>query len=187
MSISTQTPPRALALSRKNWLQAAMFLMVLCALWLASGVAMAQEAKLSDADETALRTYVLRPEIVDRSLQLAQDARRQQIKGSAGDDDVVVIGDLHPDKTESKVQARFIAEKIRLALSEPYLLTLKRNTATETKIEHRCTVSIGVVLFINHEATHGDILKWADMAMYKAKEAGRNQIRFFDVTTKKFV
>ena len=103
-----------------------------------------------------------------------------------GDELVVVIGDLHADKTESKVQARFIAEKIRRALSEPYLLTLKRNTATETKIEHRCTVSIGVVLFINHEATHGDILKWADMAMYKAKEAGRNQIRFFDVTTKQF-
>jgi PleD family two-component response regulator len=36
------------------------------------------------------------------------------------------------------------------------------------------------VLFINHEVSVEDILKWADMAMYQAKEAGRNSIRFYD-------
>jgi len=37
-----------------------------------------------------------------------------------------------------------------------------------------------VALFINHEANQEDILKWSDMAMYQAKEDGRNRIRFFD-------
>jgi diguanylate cyclase (GGDEF)-like protein len=49
-------------------------------------------------------------------------------------------------------------------------------------IEHHCTASIGVVLFINHEASQDDILKWADISMYQAKESGRNQIRFYKGT-----
>jgi diguanylate cyclase (GGDEF)-like protein len=46
-------------------------------------------------------------------------------------------------------------------------------------VKHHCTASIGVVMFINHEASQDDILKWADAAMYQAKEAGRNLIRFY--------
>ena len=42
------------------------------------------------------------------------------------------------------------------------------------------TASIGVALFFNNEASHVDILKWADTAMYLAKKAGRNLIRFHD-------
>jgi GGDEF domain-containing protein len=37
-----------------------------------------------------------------------------------------------------------------------------------------------VVLYIGHDASQEDILKWADMAMYQAKKDGRNNIRFFD-------
>jgi diguanylate cyclase (GGDEF)-like protein len=50
----------------------------------------------------------------------------------------------------------------------------------ESTVEHHCTVSIGGVLFISHEQQRDDILKWADAAMYKAKELGRNQIFFND-------
>jgi EAL domain-containing protein (putative c-di-GMP-specific phosphodiesterase class I) len=45
--------------------------------------------------------------------------------------------------------------------------------------EHVSTPSIGVVLFYGHERAE-DVLKWADMAMYQAKAAGRNGMRFFD-------
>lgn len=45
-------------------------------------------------------------------------------------------------------------------------------------IEHRCTACIGVVVFLSHEVNPEDLLKWADIAMYQAKDAGRNSVRF---------
>lgn len=95
-----------------------------------------------------------------------------------GDEFVVMLNELHEDKTESAAQACIVAEKIRTTLSEPYLLTFKHKGAAETTVEHHCTASIGVVVF-NSEASAEDIIKWADIAMYQAKEAGRNSIRFY--------
>ncbi|WP_343035058.1 diguanylate cyclase domain-containing protein [Aromatoleum diolicum] len=41
-------------------------------------------------------------------------------------------------------------------------------------------MSIGVTLFHDHEASPADILRRADSAMYQAKQAGGNQVRFYD-------
>jgi diguanylate cyclase (GGDEF)-like protein len=97
-----------------------------------------------------------------------------------GDEFVVLVGDLDTDSAESISQARIVAEKIRTRLSEPYLLTVSPVGAAARIVEHRCTVSIGVTLFINRESSHDDVLKWADMAMYRAKEAGRDSVRFYE-------
>ena len=96
-----------------------------------------------------------------------------------GDEFVVIASELDTGESESVAQAGIIAEKIRSALSNPYRLTIKREGKADLSIEHRCTASIGVTLFINHESSQDDILKWADKAMYEAKEAGRNTIRFY--------
>lgn len=93
-----------------------------------------------------------------------------------GDEFVVMIEGLDTDKQLSIVQASVIAEKIRAALAEPYFLAEKSGTT----VEHRCTSSIGAALFFDHEAAQEDILKWADMAMYQAKDDGRNLIRFYE-------
>lgn len=97
-----------------------------------------------------------------------------------GDEFVVILNELNVDKAESAAQAGLVAEKIRTILAEPYLLTLHQEGKAETTVEHHCTSSIGVVLFINHEDSQEDILKRADMAMYQAKEAGRNLVRFYE-------
>lgn len=97
-----------------------------------------------------------------------------------GDEFVVMLNDLNADKTESASQAKIVAEKIRATLSGPYLLTIRRDGKADATVEHHCTASIGVALFINHEASQDDIVKWADTAMYQAKEAGRNLIRFYE-------
>ena len=96
-----------------------------------------------------------------------------------GDEFVVLLSELDTDRSESMAQAGLIAEKIRLALAAPYSLPLTRQGQEASAVEHRCTASIGVVLFLNHEASQEDILRWADAAMYQAKAAGRNAIRFY--------
>ena len=96
-----------------------------------------------------------------------------------GDEFVVMLSELSPDKAESTSQAMFVAEKIRGILAEPYLLTVEHHGKKDISIEHRCTASLGVVLFMNNEASQDDLIKFADKAMYQAKEAGRNLTLFF--------
>ena len=95
-----------------------------------------------------------------------------------GDEFVVLLSELDTDQGESMAQAGLIAEKIRLALAAPYSLPVSRQGQAASAVEHCCSASIGVVLFLDHEASEEDILRWADAAMYQAKAAGRNAIRF---------
>ncbi len=97
-----------------------------------------------------------------------------------GDEFVVVLGELKAERVESKLQARMITEKIRLTLAEPYVLTLRYEGEPDQTVQHHCTASLGVALFANHDANQSDIMKWANAAMYTAKEAGRNRVRFHD-------
>lgn len=97
-----------------------------------------------------------------------------------GDEFVVVLAELDADRDASVAQSGRVAEKIRAVLSEPYLVTIRPQGVPETAVEHRCTSSIGVVLFLRQEARPEDVIKWADLAMYQAKDAGRNRVQFFD-------
>lgn len=96
-----------------------------------------------------------------------------------GDEFLVMINELHTDKMQSTLQAEIVAEKVRITLAEPYLLTVKEAEKAHTTIEHQCTASIGVALFIDHIVSQNEILKKADAAMYQAKLAGGNIIRFW--------
>ena len=97
-----------------------------------------------------------------------------------GDEFVVMLSTLDVDKVEPITQVGIIAEKIRLILAEPYTLEIQQNGHAATTVNHHCTSSIGVVLFTNQETGPEEILKCADMAMYKAKREGRNLIRFYE-------
>lgn len=99
-----------------------------------------------------------------------------------GDEFVVMICELDLDERPSFEKAGIVAEKIRVALAEPYLLKRSQDGGEEIAVEHHCTSSIGVVLFKGHNASQDDILKWADTAMYQAKASGRNGIRFSHVS-----
>lgn len=98
-----------------------------------------------------------------------------------GDEFVVMLRELDADKALSAEQAAAVAEKIRLSIARPYKLTTSQPGNIERIVEHHCSASIGVVVFINHETCQANILKWADAAMYQAKDAGRNTIRFSDL------
>jgi diguanylate cyclase (GGDEF)-like protein len=88
-----------------------------------------------------------------------------------GDEFVVVFDNLDSDPEAAAMEAKKRAEELHDLLNQPYPL--------QTTIFH-CTVSIGVNLFNNHNASIDDLLRHADVAMYQAKDGGRNTIRFFD-------
>jgi diguanylate cyclase (GGDEF)-like protein/PAS domain S-box-containing protein len=93
-----------------------------------------------------------------------------------GDEFVVLLGHLQADPQASTEQAMAVAQKLRLALSEPYVLNAAPDNAAPRMVEHSCTASIGVVLFDGTRDEAEDLLKRADTAMYQAKQAGRNTV-----------
>jgi diguanylate cyclase (GGDEF)-like protein/PAS domain S-box-containing protein len=104
-----------------------------------------------------------------------------------GDEFVVILGELDIDGNSSAEQAYIVAEKIRAALAEPYFLSLQKKEKTKhIAVEHRCTSSIGVTLFADHQECHEALFREADMAMYQAKNNGRNQVSFLNVAAKMF-
>ncbi len=96
-----------------------------------------------------------------------------------GDEFIVLLSELSPDKSDSRSRAKTIAEKIRSSLSEPYLLEIHHENGASSTVDHCCTVSIGVLVFLKNEASQQELMRRADAAMYEAKDAGRNQIRFY--------
>ena len=96
-----------------------------------------------------------------------------------GDEFVIIISELHPEEAISKGLALTIAEKIRNAVGTPYFLPVQYDGNPEY-IEHHCSASIGAVLFHALYSSESQIMKWADQAMYQAKDDGRNVIRFFN-------
>jgi diguanylate cyclase (GGDEF)-like protein/PAS domain S-box-containing protein len=88
-----------------------------------------------------------------------------------GDEFVVLLEGLSENGGEAPPQAMNVAAKILSALGQPY--GLREHT-------YMSTPSIGIVVFNEEDAKLDDLLKKADVAMYQAKSAGRNTIRFFE-------
>jgi len=94
-----------------------------------------------------------------------------------GDEFVVMIGELEMSKAGATAKACLVAEKIQIALSEPYSLRVPHDGTLDQMIKHQCTASIGLNLFIGNDVSQDEVLLRADKAMYQAKEAGRNSIQ----------
>ncbi|HZG19236.1 MAG TPA: EAL domain-containing protein [Herbaspirillum sp.] len=88
-----------------------------------------------------------------------------------GDEFVVVLEGLNEQQQEAATQTRAIGEKILAALGSTFQLD---------DVEYRATASIGATVFLGRAASVDELMKQADLAMYKAKETGRNALRFFD-------
>ncbi len=88
-----------------------------------------------------------------------------------GDEFVVMLEDLSNNRQEAATQAEIVGRKILTALNQVY--TLREH-------EYTGSVSIGVALFSREASNVDELLKHADLAMYEAKAAGRNALRFFD-------
>ncbi|MBZ0106338.1 MAG: EAL domain-containing protein [Sulfuricella denitrificans] len=88
-----------------------------------------------------------------------------------GGEFVVLLEGLSHQREEAATQAELAAEKIRVILGQTYSLN---------EHEYHSTPSIGISLFLAHQENETDLLRYADVALYQAKAAGRNAIRFYD-------
>jgi diguanylate cyclase (GGDEF)-like protein/PAS domain S-box-containing protein len=95
-----------------------------------------------------------------------------------GDEFVVILNEIGANNAEATAQSRLTAEKLRTTLDKPYVLASQPGDSAGRAVEHRCTASIGVVVFFDSDSHQDVILKWADAAMYKAKELGGNRVQF---------
>jgi diguanylate cyclase (GGDEF)-like protein/PAS domain S-box-containing protein len=87
-----------------------------------------------------------------------------------GDEFVILLTDLHPDLELASQKAGLIAEKVVQLLAEPFLIDER---------DYNMSASVGVVMFADGCNSY-ELLQRADLAMYNAKEHGRNGVRFFN-------
>lgn len=91
-----------------------------------------------------------------------------------GDEFVVLLEGTGPNTDAAHIHAVTVAQKILDAINQNY--SLAKN---DHMISHHCSASIGIVVFDMHCTDKDDVLKQADIAMYRAKKAGKNQIVFY--------
>lgn len=87
-----------------------------------------------------------------------------------GDEFVILLTKLEGDFDEVETQVLQTAERIREILCEPMVIDAHRL---------QVSTSIGVAIIPEHGTTTSDLIKRADIALYKAKERGRNMIATF--------
>ncbi len=108
------------------------------------------------------------------STRLTIDLRNEDtVSRLGGDEFVMLMSDLGNDPINAAAMAQQKAETIQARLAEKYLIS--------DHVLH-VTPSIGVAMFPSSDdnsETGNDILRYADTAMYRAKDDGRDTIRFF--------
>ncbi|MEN6584819.1 MAG: EAL domain-containing protein, partial [Sulfuricella sp.] len=88
-----------------------------------------------------------------------------------GDEFLVMLTNLGAHEREVASQVELVGRKILAALNQTYQLN---------DVAFNSTSSIGATLFRGSQASVDDLLKQADLAMYKSKETGRNTLHFFN-------
>ncbi len=101
-----------------------------------------------------------------------------------GDEFVVLLAELDSERTRAAQLAAEVAEKIRSSLAVPYRLqppeaATGQGVAPMAPVLHQASASLGVTLYGNGLPNAQDLLKQGDAAMYAAKTAGRNVVRFY--------
>lgn len=87
-----------------------------------------------------------------------------------GDEFVILLDYLDADHQAAARQAEGVALKILAAIEKPFTLNGR---------EYFSSSSIGITLFDGLKENTSELLQQADIAMYQAKSAGRNTLRFF--------
>ncbi len=109
--------------------------------------------------------------LVEVARRLCTTVREGDIVGRLGGDEfVILLENLSAEAEVAALLTKQVGEKVLDALALPYYFD---------GYEHHCTASIGIRLY-RERSTVEELLRHADLAMYQAKNAGRNTLCFFD-------
>jgi diguanylate cyclase (GGDEF)-like protein/PAS domain S-box-containing protein len=98
-----------------------------------------------------------------------------------GDEFVVMMGKLDGGENHAMSQTMALAQRVHHALLDPFDFQTTNDPDPQNQIlRYSCSGSIGVALFGMVEEPLTEVLKRADVAMYKSKQDGRNVIRQYD-------
>lgn len=111
-----------------------------------------------EAGDSVLQAVARR---IESSLRASDTAARV-----GGDEFLVLLPDL-----QSKDDALAVAEKIRLALEQPFV--------TSNGVTLLASASIGIAIYPDQARIQEDLLRLGDRAMYEAKNAGGNAVRLY--------
>ena len=100
------------------------------------------------------------------ALRLQKCIRLSDSIGRLGGDEFAII----LEDTQQPEDAMIVGERILAAFASPFVLDGHRVTAT---------ASIGIAIYPEDGTEPAELLKNADVAMYRAKQAGRKQFKFF--------
>ena len=110
--------------------------------------------------------------LIEVAARLKDSVREMDTVARLGADEfIVMIEDISDNEDETSRRVGLVAEKIRESLARPYFCDGH---------PMRSLSSIGVSLYRGNEIPADVLIQYAEMAMYQAKSAGRNSIRFFD-------
>lgn len=124
--------------------------------------------KLNDTLGHVMGDLLLK-QVAERLVSCVRDG--DTVARLGGDEFVVMLENLNEQAIVAAEQVETIGEKILAALSKPYQLKAQ---------VFRSSGSLGATLFCKETQDAEELLKQADIAMYQAKKAGRNTLRFFD-------
>lgn len=111
---------------------------------------------------------------------------KESVKGDStivrlgGDEFVVLFSSIGHDAETAKRNAAEVAEHILAEVAKPYQLLLLLPVEGDGEMQYECTCSIGISLFRAAVISSELVLEQADVAMYQAKQLGRNRFVFFN-------
>ncbi len=113
------------------------------------------------------------------AIRLTESLRESDtVSRFGGDEFVVMLENLDEDFQLALSEVKKIAELILANLNQPYRLV---------DVEYVNTPSIGIAFLGEHGRTQSDLLRYADIAMYHAKQSGRNAVSIYEPSMEKSI
>ncbi len=104
--------------------------------------------------------------LIECASRIRSAIRKSDIFGRLGGDEFLLI----TEEIKSPDDLMHLASKIIAVVNEPFYVG---------DLKHNIGASIGVAIFPNDSTNRDELLQFADMAMYQAKEKGKNRYQFY--------